>query len=145
RRGLGVPPAHRAAAFALAARADMRPAFLLLLGGLAMRFLALVAGRVLPVFARAVVFRIAGFLQRDRDGLPAALHLAAAAALQLAMLEFVHDAARGLTLAWACMWHRVLSMLAPPRRDKACGCAMFPAAVMTARSRRSAAPVRHRW
>ena len=74
----------------------MRPAFALLLGRAATGFLRFGAPQVAPVVARAVVFRSAGFLQRDGDRLPLVLDpasLAAAATLQLAMFELMHDPA----------------------------------------------------
>src|SRR5262245_288441 len=72
--------AHGGAAFAPAARPDTRLAFTLLLVGLAARLLALGPRQIAPVLALALVFRRAGLLERDRDGLAAASHLAALAA-----------------------------------------------------------------
>src|SRR5262249_25619684 len=103
-----IASAHRPAAFAPSARPDMRLALALLLGGLAARFLALGPGQMPLVLAFAVVFRRARLAERDGDGLPAALHLAtlaAAAALELAVLELVHHTAGGLSLTGRCTRH----------------------------------------
>src|SRR5262249_3430657 len=97
-----VAATHGAAALAFAARADVGLALALLLACLAFRFLALRSGKVAPVLGLAVVFRGAGFAEGDGNCLPAAFHLAASAAataLQLPVLELVHDAASGLALA----------------------------------------------
>src|SRR6266436_2466303 len=99
----GVLAAHRAAALAAALRADAGLAFLFLLVGLAPGFLALRFGKTALLLRLGVVFRGSGLVQRDGDGLLAALHLAAlapATALQLAMLELMHDAAFRLPLPW---------------------------------------------
>src|ERR1700758_2200796 len=80
----------------------MALAFALLLVGPARRFLALAARQVALVLALAFVLGSAGLLERDGDRLAAALDLAAlarAAALQLAVCEFVHNPARRLALA----------------------------------------------
>src|SRR6185436_5778065 len=101
RRGLGVLAARGTGRFAAAAGADVALAFALLLRGTAGRFLVLGPGEIAPVLLRALVLRLAGFLERDRDRLLAALDLAALStgpALQLAVLELVHDAAGGLAL-----------------------------------------------
>src|SRR4051794_31071593 len=46
-----------------------------------------------PVLRRGLLVRSARLMQRNRDGLARVAHLASAAALQLAMLELVHDPA----------------------------------------------------
>ena len=101
-RGLGgVLPAHRRRALAPAAGTDMRPALGFLLRGLAARFLALGPGAAAPVRSVAVVFRAAGLMQGDGDGLAPALDLAALAArraLELAMSVFMHHTAQRLAL-----------------------------------------------
>src|SRR6185437_10014937 len=103
-RGLGrVLTAHGGRALAPAARADMRLAFRFLLSGLAFGLLLLAARVVALLLLGAVIFRGARLMQRDGDRLFAAFDLAAFAAgpaLQFAMLEFMHDAAFGLSLAW---------------------------------------------
>src|SRR5262249_37576088 len=102
RRPGRVPAAHGAAAFPPSARADMRLALALLLRGLTVRLLALGSRQVAPVLGFALVFRRTGFLERDGNGLAAALDLAAVsagAALELAVLELVHDATGGLALS----------------------------------------------
>ena len=74
----------------------MRFAFALLLGSAAVSFLALGAPQITAVAARAVVFRGACFLKRDGNRLAPISDLAglaAAPALQFAMLEFTHDPA----------------------------------------------------
>jgi hypothetical protein len=79
----------------------MRFAFPLLLSGLAARFLALGARQVPPVLRFAFVFGSAGLLERNCDCLLAAFHLAALSAgtaFQLAVGEFMHDAAGRLPL-----------------------------------------------
>ena len=56
-------------------------------------------------------FEAPGFLERDRNGLPPALDLAAfpfRAALELAMRELVHDTAEGLSLSGGCLRHGYL-------------------------------------
>src|SRR5690349_20531104 len=103
-RGQGgrIAPAHGGAAFAPSARADMGPALALLLVGFAAGLLALGLGEVAGVLALARIFRRARFLERDGNGLAAALDApapATAAPLELAMLELVHDAAGGLALS----------------------------------------------
>src|SRR6516162_4902499 len=104
RRGLaGILAAHRPARLAPAARADPPLALGLLLVGLALGFLALAALQVAPVLVGAFILGSAGLLERDGDRLAAALDLAAlarAAALELAMGIFVHDAAHCLALAF---------------------------------------------
>src|SRR5262245_4301307 len=100
--------AHGRAAFAPAARADMGLALALLLIGLAARLLALGFREVALVLGLALVFRRAGFLERDGDGLLPAFDLAALpfrTALELAMRELVHDAAQRLALARGCFGH----------------------------------------
>src|SRR5690348_6988549 len=89
----------------------MALAFAFLLTGFAARFLALAALQVFAVFFLTVIFGGAGFAERDGDRLLAAFHLAAfaaAAALQFAVLIFVHHAADGLALTWAGFGHRFL-------------------------------------
>src|SRR5439155_25173369 len=90
----GVLSAHGAAAFAASARADVRLALTFLLSGFAARLLVFGLGEIASVLALAFIFRCTGFLERDGDGLAAALDLAGLAAgpaLQFAMLELVHD------------------------------------------------------
>src|SRR5262249_11069704 len=102
RQAGGILAARGAAAFALAARTDVRLAFAPLLAGLAARFLAFVFPEIASVLALALVFRRAGFPERDGDRLAAAPDLAAAppsSALELAVLELVHHAARGPALS----------------------------------------------
>jgi hypothetical protein len=80
---------------------DFSLAFLLVV--LASRFLSLGLRPVALDLALAFIFRRAGFFQRNGDRLAAALDLAAfaaAPALQLAMLVFMHDAAGGFSLTW---------------------------------------------
>jgi CheY-like chemotaxis protein len=78
RRDLGgVAPAHRGAAFAPPACADMRLAFSRLLIGLALRLFTLRAPQVSSVLAFALVLRSASFLQRNRNRLSTAFHFAA--------------------------------------------------------------------
>src|SRR5579859_3022939 len=67
-------------------------------GGAPGAFFSFRLPQVAAVFLRALVFRGAGLAQADRDRLLAVLHLAAAAAFQLAVLELVHDARHGLPL-----------------------------------------------
>jgi hypothetical protein len=67
-----------------------------------MSLLALGARKVSPVFATALVFRGTGFFERDGDRLLPTLHFAALparTAFELAVLELMHDAARGLALS----------------------------------------------
>src|SRR5436305_539787 len=93
---------HRAAALASSARADVRLALTLLLRGLATGFLGFGASEVLLVFGLALVLGSARFLERDRNRLTPALHLAAPSfrtAFQLGMLEFVHDSSGRLSLS----------------------------------------------
>src|SRR3954447_13385590 len=98
----GVAAAHRSAALALPAGADVGLALALLLIGVAAGFLALGPPEISPVLALAFVFRGTGFLQRYRDRLAAALHFAAATAAQFTVLEFVHHATHGLALPRRC-------------------------------------------
>src|SRR5207245_3059474 len=96
RRLAGIAAAHRARALALSRGADAGLAFALLLRGAAARFLGLGAPQVAAVAPLAPVLRGAGFVERDRNRLAAALDLAslaAAAALELAVLEFMHHPA----------------------------------------------------
>src|SRR6185312_1547456 len=67
-------------------------AFLLLLRRLAAPLLCLGAPVMPAVLAGRLLVRRAGFAQRDSDRLARVLDLPAAAAPQLAMLEFMHDA-----------------------------------------------------
>src|SRR5579859_5822984 len=62
---------HWPGAFALARSADMRSSFALLLGGLSAGLLSLGSAKISAVAFRAVIFRGAGFSERDRDCLPA--------------------------------------------------------------------------
>jgi len=74
----------------------MRSAFSFLLGSATLRRLLLGSPQAVAIAPRAVVFRGACFLQRDGYRLPAAFDLAglaSAAALQFAVLEFVHHPA----------------------------------------------------
>src|SRR4051794_13221390 len=80
----GVSSGHRPGAFALPVSSDMRFAFALLLGGAAAGFLAFGSPQVAAIATVALVFRLAGFLQRNRDRLAAAFDLAASAALEFA-------------------------------------------------------------
>jgi hypothetical protein len=85
-----IAAAHGGAALAPAARAHVRCA------------LALGPRAAAPVLALACVFRCAGFMQRNRNGLPAAPDLAgpaAGAAFELAVLELVHHAAQRFSLS----------------------------------------------
>ena len=75
----------------------MRLAFTLLLGGAAGRFLAFRPVKVAAISSFAFIFGAAGFFERDGNCLAPVLHLAASsagAALEFAVLEFVHDPAR---------------------------------------------------
>jgi hypothetical protein len=72
------------------------------------RLLALGLGEHALVFSFALVFRRAGFTQRDRDGLLAALDPPApptAPDPKRAMLEFMHDATSPLALAGRSLRH----------------------------------------
>ncbi len=103
-----VAASHGAAAFAAAPRADVGSPFRFLLEAFAARLLALRLGQVPSIFARAIVLGGPGFIEGDRDRLAAALDLAALApgtAPQLAVLEFMHDAASRLALAWGDLRH----------------------------------------
>src|SRR5262245_13729963 len=105
----------------------MRPAFPLLLAGLATRFLALRAREVAAIVALALIFRVSRLLQRDGDRLLAAPDLAALSArpaLQLAVLELVHDASGGLALRWGSFCH-VGILLCAPSRATGDGCRLF--------------------
>lgn len=104
-RLLGIPPGHGRRTFSPAMRADVRPAFALLLCGASGRFLLFGAAQVALVAPSAFIFGTAGFLERDRDGLAAALDLArfaARTALEFAMAELVHDPAGNPPLARRC-------------------------------------------
>src|SRR6516164_2817648 len=88
-----VAATHGPGALALAVGADVRLALALLLCGAALGFLALGLAQIPPVAALAVVSRVAGLAQRDCNGLSAApdlAALAAATALQFAVLELMH-------------------------------------------------------
>ena len=90
-------------ALALAACADARPAFALLLTCAARGLFALRLAIASLLLRLGVVFRLSGFVKRDGDRLLAALHFAASAAassLELAVLVFVHDAPCRLSLSW---------------------------------------------
>jgi hypothetical protein len=101
-RRLGVFAPHGAAAFAPTAGAHVRLAFLLLLIGVTLRFLALRAREVLLILALTLVFRGAGFFQGDGDRLPSAFDLATLSSrttLEFAMRELMHDASSRLSLS----------------------------------------------
>ena len=74
----------------------MRFSFAFLLAGAAARFLAFGAPQIAAIAALAFILGGASFLQRNGNGLPPALDLAAfaaATALELAVLELVHHPA----------------------------------------------------
>src|SRR5262245_16903909 len=104
----GILAAHAAAALAATARPDVRFPFLLLLRGFATCFFSFRLCKGALVFGLALVFRRTGFAQGDCDGLTAARHLAASPArpaLELAVLELMHDTTRRLALPWAGSGH----------------------------------------
>src|SRR3954469_24613483 len=104
------------AAFELAQRALP---FFLLHRGLAGALLLLRARQVALVLRLGLVFRGAGFRQRDGNRLAAAAHLLlAAAALQLAMLVLVHDALDRLLLRPRLLGHFRSSTVRPARDIK---------------------------
>ena len=93
---------------ALAASADMRLALALLLRRTTCRLFVLGAAKIAPVAPLAFVFGAAGFLQGYRDRLATTLDLAAfsaAAALEFAVLEFMHHSAGYPTLPRGCGCH----------------------------------------
>jgi hypothetical protein len=97
-RGLfpGIAATHRAGAFPLPGGADMRFAFALLLRRASRCLLLLGPAKVAAIALGAVVLLGARFPQGNGDRLPSALNLAtlaAATALQLAVLEFMHHPA----------------------------------------------------
>jgi hypothetical protein len=99
---LRVGATHGAAAFAPTAGTHVRPTFLLLLIGVALRFLALRAREVLLILALALVFRGAGFFQGDGYGLPSAFNLATLSSrstLEFAVRELMHDASSRFSLS----------------------------------------------
>jgi hypothetical protein len=96
--------AHRGAAFPPPECADMGLALFFLLVGVPARFLALGLGKVSLVSLAALILGGAGLFERNRNRLAAAFDFAAlstAPALQFAVLELVHHAARGLSLTWS--------------------------------------------
>src|SRR5271155_1644189 len=87
----------------------MRLAFPFLLVGLAFGLLTIVLLAISRIFVPAFVPRSAGLLECDSDRLATTLDLSAfsaAATLELAVFELVHDAARGLALTWCGLGHR---------------------------------------
>jgi len=89
-----VTASHGGCTFPLAIRADMRFSLALLLRRLSLSFFSLRATQVAAIALLAVIFRGAGFAERNR--LPATLDLAslaATASLQFTVLELVHHPA----------------------------------------------------
>src|SRR6516164_5995283 len=102
RRRRRILSAHSGAAFSPSTRAHVRLAFALLLIRITAGFLAFGFREIALVLAFAFVFRGAGLLKRDSNGLTAAFDLSGLApwtALQLAMFELMHDSTHGPALS----------------------------------------------
>src|SRR4051812_22193213 len=67
------------------------------------------------ILGRALLVGAAGLVQRDGDRLTRVAHLASAGALQLAMLELVHDPADDLFLLWVLLPGHQASLLGAQR------------------------------
>src|SRR6185312_11606112 len=103
-----------ASAGRFAARRSARAALLLVARGLAATLLRLGAAQIPLVLRLALVFRGARLVEGDRDRLSGVLHLAAAR-LELAMLELVHDASDRLLLTSRLLCHLQLRCAASAR------------------------------
>jgi hypothetical protein len=73
-----------------------------LLVSVAAGFFPLRAGKIPLILALALIFRCAGFLQGNSNGLPPAFHLASlstAPAFEFTVLELMHDSSGRLSLS----------------------------------------------